>query len=64
MGPAMFERLHGTVRPGGAHRTRSRTRSPLVTPGTPWWDPAADASVDPDTDTALVDGRRCRGAAR
>jgi hypothetical protein len=24
--------------------------------GLPWWDPAADASVDPDTDRVLIDG--------
>jgi hypothetical protein len=67
MGPAMFERLHGTVRPGGRAPDEDAQRSgagpwsgdavpTLVTPGTPWWDPAADASVDPDTDTAAVDG--------
>ena len=55
MGPAMFERLHGTVRPGGRAPEADAVPT-LVTPGTPWWDPAADASVDPDTDTALVDG--------
>jgi hypothetical protein len=75
MGPAMFERLHGTVRPGGrapdedaersgAGPTSSDAIPTLVTPGTPWWDPAADASVDPDTDTTLVDGRPVsRGSA-
>ena len=55
MGPAMFERLHGTVRPGGRAPDADAVPT-LVTPGAPWWDPAADASVDPDTDTALVDG--------
>jgi len=65
MGPAMFERLHGTVRPGGrAPDPPSDAVPTLVTPGTPWWDPAADASVDPDTDTTLVDGRPvARGSA-
>ncbi|HEY1733314.1 MAG TPA: hypothetical protein VGG23_02620, partial [Acidimicrobiales bacterium] len=27
------------------------------TAGRPWWDPAADASVDPETDVAFVGGR-------
>jgi hypothetical protein len=27
-------------------------------PGTPWWDPAADAAVDPETDTVLIAGVR------
>ncbi len=65
MGPAMFERLHGTVRPGGRAPEVADDGIPtLVTPGTPWWDPAADASVDPDTDSTLVDGRPVsRGSA-
>jgi hypothetical protein len=65
MGPAMFERLHGTVRPGGRAPDPPVDDIPtLVTPGTPWWDPAADASVDPDTDTTVVDGRPVsRGSA-
>jgi hypothetical protein len=29
----------------------------LMQPGTPWWDPAADRSVDPERDRVLVDGR-------
>ncbi|MDQ5856034.1 MAG: hypothetical protein M3302_06960, partial [Actinomycetota bacterium] len=28
----------------------------ITTPGTPWWDPAADASVDPDTDSVVIAG--------
>jgi hypothetical protein len=59
----MFERLHGAVRPGGRAPDEDAVPTP-VTPGTPWWDPAADASVDPDTDTTLVDGRPVsRGSA-
>jgi hypothetical protein len=46
-------RLHGTFRsPGDA--------VPPPDPGTgdvPWWDPEADASVSPDTDSVLVAGR-------
>jgi hypothetical protein len=53
MGPAMFERLHGTIRPDG----RADEIPTIATPGTPWWDPGADASVDPDSDEAVVDGR-------
>ena len=31
---------------------------------TPWWDPCADSSVDPETDSVLVDGRSvARGSA-
>ncbi len=34
------------------------TREPVPgkDPSVPWWDPAADASVDPDTDSVLVQG--------
>jgi hypothetical protein len=74
MGPEMFERLHGTIRPGGRAPedgiptlvTPVDGRAPLrfVSPGTPWWDPAADASVDPGTDAVLVDGQEvARGSA-
>ncbi|HLN71326.1 MAG TPA: hypothetical protein VK280_29160 [Streptosporangiaceae bacterium] len=41
-----MERLHGTIRsphPGGA--------------GVPWWDPEADASVSPDTDSVMIGGQ-------
>ena len=54
MGPAMFERLHGAIRPDGRAPDDIPT---IATPGTPWWDPGADASVDPDSDEVLVDGR-------
>ena len=53
MGPAMFERLHGAIRPDGRAPDDIPT---IATPGTPWWDPGADASVDPDSDEAVVDG--------
>jgi hypothetical protein len=46
--PDDLQHLHGILRtpdtgPGGA-------------PGVPWWDPAADTSVRPDTDAVVVDG--------
>jgi len=41
--------------PGGAARTwRPGPRGPE--PAVPWWDPAADASASPETDTVLVGG--------
>ena len=46
---------------GGAHvHTPAGSDSPGVAPpeSTPWWDPAADASVDPETDAVLVGERR------
>jgi hypothetical protein len=51
MGPAMVERLHGVIRPDG----RAPDEVPTLTvPDEPWWDPAADASVDPASDAVLV----------
>jgi hypothetical protein len=43
MSPADLQRLHGTFRDPPAADL-------------PWWDPAADAEVDPSTDTVLVNG--------
>jgi hypothetical protein len=63
-------RLHGTF------RTPATTATPDVpwaatsdvpwaaTPDVPWWDPAADASVSPDTDTVTVAGRRLSRGSR
>ncbi|MYR44570.1 hypothetical protein GTW67_21700 [Streptomyces sp. SID5910] len=36
----------------------------FVRPDTPWWDPGADSSVDPDHDHVLVDGRPVRAGCR
>ncbi|MDN5914935.1 MAG: hypothetical protein L0I76_07480 [Pseudonocardia sp.] len=61
--PEMLERLHGAIRslrgPGGA--TADDGVPTFTTPSgppssVPWWDPAADSSVDPETDAVLVDG--------
>jgi hypothetical protein len=55
MPPEMWERLHGAIR-----TLRPACPGPTVDPvfGTdvPWWDPGADASVDPETDAVLVGG--------
>jgi hypothetical protein len=56
----MLERLHGVVRymegvTGGTKREPDSVGT-ITTPGAPWWDPGADASVDPDTDSVMVDG--------
>ena len=58
MSPADLQQLHGVFRdprgPGGG----------TDTDGTPWWDPATDASVDPGTDTVLVGGVRVGKGSR
>jgi hypothetical protein len=51
--PEIFERLHGAI----------RSLRPAAEPQTPWWDPGADRSVSPETDSVEVPGGRvARGA--
>ncbi|MHA6623197.1 hypothetical protein [Pseudonocardia sp. DLS-67] len=54
MPPEIIDRLHGAIRsmrPAGAD-------SPVEQPPDrlPWWDPAADTAVDPETDSVSVGG--------
>ncbi|MFG2226614.1 hypothetical protein [Streptomyces sp. NPDC048644] len=70
MPPEVLERLHGAVRalrevtgkqpppPPAPPRAAGATPAPFEggTPGAPWWDPAADAAVDPVRDRVVVDG--------
>jgi hypothetical protein len=51
MPPELLERLHGTIRS-------------VQSPDKPWWDPGADASVDPDTDSVMVNGVRVARGSR
>jgi hypothetical protein len=60
MGPAMVERLHGAIRPGGRAPDEVPT---LVTPEAPWWDPGADASVDPSSDAVVVGDTEVRAGS-
>ncbi|WUH90933.1 hypothetical protein OG900_13070 [Streptomyces sp. NBC_00433] len=71
MPPEVLERLHGAVRSlreitGSG--TPAGDADPLLEPGTPWWDPGGDRTVDPDTDRVVIDGRQvgagCRVALR
>jgi hypothetical protein len=75
----VLERLHGAVRglreittpgptaprPPGSDGVPvfNETGGPLR-PDTPWWDPGADASVDPASDHVLVDGHPVRAGSR
>jgi hypothetical protein len=54
MPPELLDRLHGTIR-----YLRSVTEKEQ-----PWWDPGADSSVDPDTDSVIVDGVRVARGSR
>lgn len=59
MPPEMLDKLHGAIRYlGEAPGTRKEPDSieTITTPGTPWWDPGADASVDPERDSVLIAG--------
>ena len=68
LGPDDFDRMHGTIRsprvvsglPGALYSGPAEgPGSPAgYEPAVPWWDPAADASVSPDTDAITVAGRR------
>jgi hypothetical protein len=49
MPPELLERLHGAVR----QRRRADPPDPAQVP---WWDPGADASVSPETDSVPVGG--------
>jgi hypothetical protein len=55
-----MERLHGTIRVGrpAAPSTSGSDGFPDYDPAVPWWDPEADASVSPDTDSVLIAGQQ------
>jgi hypothetical protein len=58
MPPEVLERLHGAVRSLREVTGPQAAAVPVnvTTPETPWWDPGADASVDPARDRVMVDG--------
>jgi hypothetical protein len=67
LSPEAMGRLHGQMRPVEQAEPVEPAWPTLTTPsseagedptagGAPWWDPAADASVDPWRDTLAVDG--------
>jgi hydrogenase maturation protease len=58
-----LERPHGAIRSPGPRRGGDVPADdvpaddvPVFTTGMPWWDPGADASVDPETDRVTVAG--------
>jgi hypothetical protein len=62
MDPQVLARLHGTLRlPGGSPRPAAEppvlTEAGEIQGSAPWWDPDADASVSPDTDSVTIGGR-------
>ncbi|MBV9649272.1 MAG: hypothetical protein JO296_03930 [Pseudonocardiales bacterium] len=59
MPPEMLDKLHGAIRYLGETPGTRKEPDPvetITTPGTPWWDPGADASVNPDTDSVTIAG--------
>lgn len=61
--PEMVERLHGAIRSVETATDRRPPGSPeseeplsREEPPTPWWDPASDTSVSPETDSVTVGG--------
>jgi hypothetical protein len=59
MPPEMLDKLHGAIRYLGETPGIQKEPDPIetiTTPGTPWWDPGADASVDPETDSVTIAG--------
>ncbi|WP_329164380.1 hypothetical protein OG709_01195 [Streptomyces sp. NBC_01267] len=71
MSPADLQQLHGLLREprppepaasaalvGPSADVRDAEPAPFDTAGVPWWDPAADASVQPGSDAVTIDGVR------
>ncbi|WP_037321678.1 hypothetical protein [Amycolatopsis orientalis] len=57
MPPELLERLHGTIRYLRAATGEAEEPSDVTArPEAPWWDPEADASLSPETDTVNVGG--------
>lgn len=55
----MLDKLHGAIRYLGETPGKRAEPDPIetiTTPGTPWWDPGADASVNPETDSVVISG--------
>ncbi|GAA1253353.1 hypothetical protein GCM10009665_50030 [Kitasatospora nipponensis] len=63
MPPEVLERLHGAVR-SLREVTGESAATAFDQPEQPWWDPGGDRSVDPGTDTVLVDGQRVGAGSR
>lgn len=53
MPPEVLERLHGAIR---SLEPAGRTIEAVPGPTPSWWEPGADAGVEPETDTVLVAG--------
>ncbi|HEY3753430.1 MAG TPA: hypothetical protein VGL80_29925 [Pseudonocardiaceae bacterium] len=56
--PELLDRLHGTLRYLRSVTGEPEPERPSATepPDVPWWDPGADASMSPETDSVLING--------
>jgi hypothetical protein len=63
-----MQRLHGTIRFGASRPAGGSDALGLgpadFDPGVPWWDPEADASVHPDTDSVTIGTHRVARGSR
>jgi hypothetical protein len=68
-----LRRLHGTIRDFSPRLGAAQETAPGILPGAPaaavdasvpWWDPEADQSVSPSTDSVLVAGQRIARGSR
>lgn len=57
-------RLHGTIRAMSAHQPAGPATEASAQDSVPWWDPGADASVSPGTDSVIVAGHRVARGSR
>jgi hypothetical protein len=67
MPPEVLSRLHGAVRslrPVVAQDTGGERVSGGERPSVPWWDPGADTSVSPETDSVVVAGTHISKGSR
>jgi hypothetical protein len=64
MPPQLLDRLHGTIRYLRQLTMPAADDGKAADEAAPWWDPAADASVDPHTNSVLVDGVRIAKGCR
>jgi hypothetical protein len=62
----LMDRLHGAVRYLGVRPRRVQPEPPpdVSRPDAPWWDPAADAAVSPETDAVMVGDALVRKGSR
>ncbi|MBA3743720.1 hypothetical protein [Sporichthya sp.] len=69
-----LDRLHGALRylrhvtgeapAAGPAMSQPDEPPTYMVPSAPWWDPGADASVNPDTDSIIIDGVRVGRGSR